>query len=112
MTDNKWTEWYRMPESEKCRKILGPKNSGIYQIRNRQTDEFILFGIGKYCQKRMKSLYPAPFGAGKRNNKQKREYVLENWKELEYRTMETGSRLGAKEVEDIIKAEKNHLFNT
>ncbi|HLM02319.1 MAG TPA: hypothetical protein VK400_14805 [Pyrinomonadaceae bacterium] len=112
MVESTWTEWQKMPEPKECRKILAPENSGVYQIRNKQTSQLILFGIGKQCQQRMKSLYPTPFGTGKRNNKKKRDYILENWKELEYRTMETISREKAKEVEDSIKAEKIHLFNT
>jgi hypothetical protein len=109
---NDWSKWQPMPEPEKCRQILGPANSGLYQIRNRQSNELILFGVGKRCQKRMKSLYPKPFGTGTRNNEAKRKYVLENWKVLEYRTMETSTREKAKEIEDTIKAVKNHRFNT
>lgn len=107
-----WTNWKPMPSPDTCRKIEGPKGAGLYQIRNKKTDKFIQFGIGKECQRRMKSLFPAPYGTGKRNNAAKREYVLKNWKTLEYRTRETDTRSEAKQIEDLIKAQNNHLFNT
>ena len=107
-----WCEWQPMPMPENCRQISGPENSGLYQIRNKQSNKLILFGIGKKCQERMKSLYPKPFGTGTRNNEAKRKYILENWEVLEYRTMKTDTREKAKKIEDAVKAKKNHLFNT
>lgn len=114
----KWTKWKPMPSPETCRLIDGPQNEkgqnlpGVYQIRNAKENSLIQFGIGKECRKRMKSLYPSPFGTGRRNNVAKREYVLKNWKYLEYRTLATATRAEAKVIEDKIKAKKNHLFNT
>jgi len=110
--NSKWSEWQPMPEPKNCRKINAPAKSGLYQIRNKESNELILFGIGKQCQKRMKSLYPKPFGTGTRNNECKRKYVLDNWEKLEYRTRETDTRGEAKTIEDCLKAKKNHLFNT
>src|SRR5205085_466147 len=107
-----WSKWQPMPSPESCRKITAPKNSGVYQIRNKQTEKLILFGSGKECQKRMKSLFPTPHGTGTRNNLDKRNHVLDHWKNLEYRTMETGTIEEAKKIENILKAKKNHLFNT
>lgn len=101
-----------MPAPELCRAIEGPKHTGVYQIRNKTTNQLIQFGIGKECSKRMKSLFPAPHGTGKRNNADKRKYILDNWKNLEYRTLATATREEAKKIEDVIKAENNHLFNT
>jgi len=116
MTDRKtytnWTNWKSMPSPTDCRKIEGPKGAGVYQIRNVKTNQLIQFGIGAECQKRMKSLYPEPYGTGIRNNSNKRNYILENWQDLEYRTLETDTRVEAKTIEDNIKAQKNHLFNT
>lgn len=60
----------------------------------------------------MKSLFPAPYGTGKRNNGTKREFVLKNWRKLEYRTLATATRESAKEIEDRLKAMNNHKFNT
>jgi hypothetical protein len=58
-----WSEWVEIPAPENCRKIIGPKDSGVYQIRTQDTKQNILFGIGDNCQKRMKSLFPEPYGS-------------------------------------------------
>lgn len=107
-----WSEWKSMPAPESCRTIEGPTEAGVYQIRNKQTNEFIQFGIGGECRKRMKSLFPEPYGTGRRNNQNKRLYILNNWMNLEYRTLGTSTRNEAKQVENKLKALKNHLFNT
>ena len=106
-----WSNWNPMPTPDNCRKIDAPKGAGVYQIRNKKTNQFIQFGIGVECQKRMKSLFPAPHGSGKRNNSDKRNYILKNWSNLEYRTLATDTREEAKQIEDGIKAQNNHLFN-
>lgn len=109
---NKWTKWKSLPSPENAKNIEGPIGPGVYQIRNTKRGENIQFGIGVACQSRMKSLFPKPFGTGTRNNEGKRIYILNNWKDLEYRTFATNTREEAKKIEDQIKAEKNHLFNT
>ena len=100
-----------MPSPETCRQISGPLGPGVYQVRNKISAQFILFGIGVRCHKRMKSLYPAPYGTGKRNNKEKRAYVLANWQSLEFRTISTETRPDAKAIEDKIREKRDHLFN-
>ena len=107
-----WTSWKAMPSPQNCRMIEGPPGSGIYQIKNKVTGQLIQFGIGVECQYRMKSLFPAPHGTGKRNNSNKRQYILDNWKDLEFRTYATDTRPEAKQIEDKLKAQNNHLFNT
>ncbi len=107
-----WTLWKPMPSPQTCRLIEGPKGPGVYQIRNRLSKQHIQFGISKECQKRLKSLFPKPYGCGTRNNSDKREYILQNWSILEYRTLSTLTRPEAKEIEDHIKFQQNHLFNT
>jgi hypothetical protein len=107
-----WSEWKPMPAPENCRLIEGPKGPGVYQIRNKNNKQFIQFGIGEECQQRMRSLFPQPYGTGTRNNDDKREFVLKNWQSLEYRTLETDTREEAKRIEDKLKAQKNHRFNT
>ena len=107
-----WTNWKPMPAPDNCRKIEAPEKAGVYQIRNKKTNQFIQFGIGGECQKRMKTLYPQPHGTAGRNNQDKRNYILENWENLEYRTLVTDTRDEAKQIEDGIKAQSNHLFNT
>ena len=101
-----------MPSPENARSIDGPIGPGVYQLKQKSTGQFILFGIGVECRKRMKSLFPEPYGTGERRNDRKRSFVLSNWKDLEYRTLQINSRGEAKEIEDRIKDEHNHLFNT
>lgn len=108
----KWSAWKPMPSKETCRQIEGPDGPGVYQLKNKATNELILFGIGKRCRKRMKSLFPAPYGTGKRNNAEKRKYVLENWQNLVYRTIQTETRAIAKSEEDKIKLGIRHVFHT
>lgn len=107
-----WTNWRAMPSPQDCRLINAPSGPGVYQIKNKVTGQLIQFGIGVKCQERMKSLFPEPYGCGKRNNSNKREYIFSNWKNLEYRTFATLTRAEAKLIEDSLKAENNHLFNT
>jgi hypothetical protein len=107
-----WSEWKPMPAPEHCRSIEGPAGPGVYQIRSKITNQFIQFGEGKECQSRMKSLFPKPFGTGTRNNESKRNYVLQNWRSLEYRTLKTATKAEAVAVDRQLKAQNNHLFNT
>ena len=76
-----------MPTHETCREIDGPASAGVYQIRNRFTHQLILFGIGKRCEKWMRSLFPKPYDTGKRNNAEKRAFILDHWRQLYFRTM-------------------------
>ena len=108
----KWTDWKPMPSPETCRTIVAPSGPGVYQIRDKTTKQLIQFGIGVECQKRMKSLFPEPYGVGRRNNSNKRSHILMNWKQLEYRTMATNTREEAVLIERELKAANNHLFNT
>jgi hypothetical protein len=98
-----WSEWKKMPPPDLCREITGPACAGVYQVRNHKTLENILFGIGSKCQARMKSLYPKPYGTGTRNNAAKRSFILENWAELEYRTIATKNRESAKAIEGRLR---------
>lgn len=60
----------------------------------------------------MTSLLPKPFGAGTRNNEDKRNYVLNNLQDIEYRTMSFIDNNEAKRFEDYIKSVEQYLFNT
>ena len=107
-----WTIWQPICAPEYCRQIQGPDGPGVYQLRNKKTKQLVLFGIGVACRQRMKSLFPAPYGTGKRNNSEKRDYVFKQWRQIEYRTCATNTRADAKAIEDEIKAQRNHIFNT
>lgn len=107
-----WSKWKKMPSPVNCRNIEAPVGPGVYQINNVETGELVLFGISVTCRKRMKSLFPHPFGTGKRNNLDKRKYILINWESLEYRTLPTNTRKEAKLIEDSLKKQRDHIFNT
>lgn len=107
-----WSEWNPMPAPEDCRNIKGPEEYGVYQIRNKKTGQFIQFGESKHCRKRMKSFFPKPYGTGTRNNENKRKYILENWKDLEYRTCATATKEEAVKIDRHLKSLNIHLFNT
>jgi excinuclease UvrABC nuclease subunit len=108
----KWCDWKPMPGPTECRNIIGPEGPGVYQIRNKKTGQYIQFGESQNCRKRMKSFFPKPYGAGTRNNEMKRNYILTNWKVLEYRTCPTNSKAEAVEIDRNLESLNNHLFNT
>ena len=107
-----WSIWLSFPKPESIKNIAAPSGPGVYQLRHKSTGEYILFGIGGECQKRMKSLMPKPYGTGTRNNSFKREYVLKHYSDIEYRTLSTNTREKASEIEKKIKQEFNYKFNT
>lgn len=107
-----WSNWKAMPSPENCKQIEGPEDAGVYQIINKKTDEFILFGESINCRKRMKSFFPKPYGSGTRNNENKRIYVLNNWKDLDYRTVRTNSKKDAVIIDKHLKSLNIHKFNT
>lgn len=110
--DLNWSVWKPMPSHENCREIEGPTGPGVYQIRNRNTNEFIQFGESINCQKRMKSFFPKPYGTGTRNNESKRLYILNNWKELDYRTLSAHSKEESVSIDRFLKSLNIHKFNT
>ena len=107
-----WSNWKAMPSPENCKNIEGPEGPGVYQIRNKKTDEYIQFGESGTCQERMKSLFPKPYGVGTRNNEDKRIYILNNWRDLDYRTAKTDSKSEAVVIDRYLKSLKIHKFNT
>ena len=61
----------------------------------------------------MGSLLPKENGGrGTRNNTAKREYVRDNLEHLEIEVIYFDSREEAKAVEDVLRQQKNHIFNT
>ncbi|HPE74781.1 MAG TPA: hypothetical protein PLC80_01760 [Draconibacterium sp.] len=112
MGELKWTKWKPMPSPENCRNIEGPSGPGVYQIKNKKTNEYIQFGESVACQKRMKSFFPKPYGVGTRNNESKRIYILGNWQNLEYRTLSVDSKEEAVSIDRYLKSLNIHKFNT
>lgn len=107
-----WTEWVKMPSPETCKSIKAPEKAGVYQIKNFKTKEFIQFGESKICQYRMQSLFPKPYGRGTRNNEIKRIYILDNWKDLKYRTIKAATKEEAIMIDRFLKSLCIHKFNT
>ncbi|MBS1684464.1 MAG: hypothetical protein JSS76_06910 [Bacteroidetes bacterium] len=109
---SRWSTWKAMPSPQTCRTISGPEGPGVYQISHTASGELVQFGISKKCGKRMRSLFPKPYGTGTRNNENKRRYILEHWQDLQYRTLATETREEAYAIETKLKEQKNHKFNT
>ena len=90
-----------------------PLKPVCYQVRNSLTKQNVLFGIGKNAAIRMGSLLPKENGGkGTRNNNDKRQYCWENIENLEIEVMYFDYREDAKAVEDVLRKQKNHIFNT
>ena len=81
-----WSRWSAFPDPEEGGYLCAHFGPGVYELRNRETGQLVLFGRGKNLAYRMSSLLPAPWGAGNRNNVDKRKYVREHLTRIEYRT--------------------------
>ena len=108
----RWVEWRPFPDPRRNDFIYVPFGFGVYQLRNKVTGEYILFGEGKNLAYRMSSLLPSPYGEGKRVNKKKREYVWKNIAEIEYRTVVCGDKKEAQRIQEELKRMKIHRFNS
>jgi len=90
-----------------------PQSPGVYQLRNKKTKEFVLFGEGKILFDRMGSLLPREAGGrGNRNNFEKREYVKKNLNNIEFRIHYTETKKEAKKIDNFFKSLKIHIYNT
>ena len=73
----------------------------------------VLFGRSKNVAYRMTSLLPGRLGAGKRNNKEKQNYVFEHLDHIEYRTIACSDEDEAKRIERELKvAQATYEFST
>ncbi|SCH90614.1 hypothetical protein [uncultured Bacteroides sp.] len=107
-----WSDWKSFPDPRKGEYINAPLGSGVYQLRNKKTNRYVLFGTSKHLAHRMTSLLPKPYGAGTRNNEDKQNNVLSNIQDIEYRTMSFINNDDAKQFETYIKFTEQYLFNT
>ena len=107
-----WSNWKSFPDPRKGDYLIAPLGSGVYQLRNRKNNKYVLFGRSNFLAYRMTSLLPKPFGEGTRNNKNKQIYVLNNLQDIEYRTISFIENNDAKRFESYIKSVEQYLFNT
>lgn len=108
----RWSKWRAFPDPETGGYLHAPFGPGVYQLRNRRTDEKVLFGEGKNVAERMTSLLPPPFGTGqRRRNKDKQEYVRCHLSDIDYRTRACADKLGAVAEERAFR-KKDYIFRT
>lgn len=107
-----WTKWLPFPSSENIRNIVAPNGPGVYELKNKVTGEYVLVGISVGVRRRMKSLMPAPYGVGRRDNHKKRKYVLDNYQDIVYRTIATANRLEAENIERSLLFTGKYIYNT
>lgn len=108
-----WSEWLPFPDPRLGGYLVAPFGPGVYELRNKETGELVLFGSGKNVAYRMSSLLPHPLGQGTRNNSRKRDYVLQHLEHLEYRTAACRSESEAKSNERQTRdAGRAYIFGT
>ena len=107
-----WSEWLPFPDPRKGEMLTAPFGCGLYQLKNTENNELILFGTGKNCAYRMSSLFPIPLGRGTRNNSTKRDYLLDNVSTIVYRTISFLNEYDMKSCENQIKQLHIHKYNT
>lgn len=117
-----WTNWKSLPNPSKSynsfrslmmNAVRNPSYPGVYQLKNNDTGEYVLFGVGVKVGERMCSLIPKEYGGvGRRNNHYKREYVWKNIEYIQFRTINTETRNEALEIERFLKHQNIHIFNT
>jgi len=107
-----WTGWQTFPDPRQCAILHAPFGPGVYELRHRKTGELVLIGIGQNCSIRMCSLLPPPLGAGTRNNSAKRDYVLENLPDIEYRCLACATRNAAAAIEKQMLIKYQYRFPT
>ena len=107
-----WSKWRPFPDPKNKGILVAPIGPGVYQLRNRKTKKFVLFGKSKNVALRMTSLLPAPWGGGERTNLKKRRYVNRNLSFIEYRTKACDSEDEASAEEENVRNEQTYLFPT
>lgn len=112
MDKYKWSKWNDFPNPEENGTLIAPYGKGIYQLKNKKTNEFILFGCGNNVAYRMSSLLPKPFGQGTRNNEEKRLYVLKNIGDIVYRTLALTDSVEMKRIEKVVKNQETYIYGT
>ena len=107
-----WSDWMSFPDPRKRGFIWAPIGPGVYELRRKDTGGYVLCGSGKNCAYRMTSLLPSTLGQGTRKNEDKRDYLLTNLDDIEYRCCACITVDEAREVEARLKREVTYLFHT
>jgi hypothetical protein len=107
-----WSKWRPFPHPHNKGILVSPYGFGIYQLKNIKTNEFTMFGRGDHLSHRMSTILPVPFGISGRRNMNKKDYVLSNINDIEYRTILCNSHEECVQIENEIKKLKIHKFNT
>lgn len=105
-----WSKWCRFPDPRQRELLCAPLGCGVYELRNLNSGELILFGKSKNVASRMTSLLPTPYGTGTRRNSDKRNYVWESISCIEYRTVATETEDDAVVIENKLKNENSYIF--
>jgi hypothetical protein len=109
---HRWSEWRQFPDPRKGEVLVAPFGPGCYDLRNRQSSESILCGMGDHLAQRMSSLLPQPYGCGTRDNAAKRDYVLANLGDVVYRTTATATKTESLDIERQLLCNERYLFPT
>jgi hypothetical protein len=107
-----WSEWHSFPAAEINRFLDAPSGTGVYELRLGSTHLPVLAGRSIKVAYRMRSLLPKPYGRGTRKNLGKRQYVLDNINDIEYRTLPCAIKDEAKTIEKQLLVTGKYLFNT
>ena len=105
-----WTEWKPFPDPRNNGYLYAPFGPGVYQLRNKVTEKYVLFGESKNVAFRMSSLLPFPVGKGTRKNPKKRDYVIKNIGDIEYRTLACITKEQALEIQRELRYSYVHKF--
>jgi len=105
-----WSPWRAFPDPRHLDYLTAPIGYGCYELRRSDTGEKVLYGRSKNVAARMTSLLPAPLGAGRRNNADKRQYVLNHAARIEHRTLACSSLDETLKVESELAKRGPYLF--
>jgi len=111
-TTANWSPWRAVPDPRRLESLLAPLGPGCYELRRKDTEEKVLFGVSKNVAARMTSLLPKRLGTGTRKNSAKQEYVLQHIGLIKYRTIACADRHEAANVERELATRGPYLFNS
>jgi hypothetical protein len=107
---DQWLEWRRFPDPRKLELLTAPFGPGCYELRDGV--QLVLYGMGGHVAERMASILPAPLGCGHRDNRAKREFILDHLGSIEYRTLACATLEEARKCERELKVNRAYKFQT